>query len=110
MKIDNNCIFCKIINKEIPGKILFEDNDLVILQDIKPSAPYHHLIIPKQHIESIAHLENNDTQIISKLIFAAKKDALEAGLKGYKLIFNVGADGGQIISHLHLHLMGGWTK
>lgn len=108
MKTD--CIFCKIINKEVPGKILFEDNDLLILQDIKPSAPYHHLVIPKKHIESIAHLEKVDAKLVSKLVYAAKKDASNAGLKGYKLIFNVGQDGGQIINHLHLHLMGGWKN
>ena len=107
---DNNCIFCKIIAKEIPAKILMEDNNLIILQDIKPSAPFHHLIIPKEHIQSVAHLEEKDREIIAELFFAAKIDAEKAGLKGYKTIFNVGKEGGQIIDHLHLHLMGGWTK
>ncbi len=87
-----------------------ENEDLVILQDIKPSAPFHHLIIPKKHIRSIMDLEENDKEIITKLIFTAKQDAEKAGLKGYKLSFNVGREGGQIIDHLHLHLMGGWVK
>ena len=107
---DDNCIFCKIIAKEIPANILLENDNLIILQDIKPSAPFHHLIIPKQHIRSIAHLEEKDRDIIADLFFAAKADAEKAGLKGYKTTFNVGREGGQIIDHLHLHLMGGWIK
>ena len=107
---DPNCIFCKIINKEIPAEILLENENLLILQDIKPSAPFHHLIIPKEHIRSIMDLEEKDHEIVSELIFTAKKNAEEAGLKGYKLTFNVGREGGQIIDHLHLHLMGGWAK
>jgi histidine triad (HIT) family protein len=107
---DKNCLFCKIIAKEIPAKILFENDDLIILQDIKPSAPIHHLIVPKEHIPSIAHLREKDKKIIAELFFAAKEDAKKAGLKGYKTIFNVGREGGQIIDHLHLHLMGGWNK
>ena len=107
---DTNCIFCKIINKEIPGQIISENNDLIILQDIKPSAPIHHLIIPKKHISSIIDLKEEDEKIISKLIFAAKEDAKKSGLNGYKLSFNVGREGGQIIDHLHLHLMGGWKN
>jgi len=107
---DQNCIFCKIINKEIPAQILFENEKLLILQDIKPSAPFHHLIIPKEHIRSIMDLEEKDREIISDLIFTAKKNAEEAKLKGYKLSFNVGREGGQIIDHLHLHLMGGWIN
>jgi histidine triad (HIT) family protein len=107
---DPNCIFCKIINKEIPSEFIFENDNLVILQDIKPSAPFHHLMVPKEHIKSIADLEEKHKDIISELIFAAKKDAEKAGLKGYKLICNVGRDGGQIVDHLHIHLTGGWVK
>lgn len=107
---DKNCIFCKIIAKEIPAKILFENNDLIILQNIAPSAPVHHLIIPKEHIQSIAHLKEKDGEIIAELFWAAQADAKRAGLKGYKTVFNVGREGGQIIDHLHLHLMGGWNK
>jgi histidine triad (HIT) family protein len=106
----NNCIFCKIINKEIPATILLENEDLIVLQDIKPSAPFHHLIIPKKHIKSIAHLEEIDRKIIADLFFTAKEDAKKGGLKGYKTVFNVGRDGGQIIDHIHLHLLGGWNK
>ena len=107
---NENCIFCKIINKEIPAEILFEDEDLIVLQDIKPSAPVHHLIIPKEHIRSIMDLEEKDREIISKMFFTVRDDAKRAGLKGYKTVFNVGREGGQIIDHLHLHLLGGWSK
>lgn len=107
---EENCIFCKIINKEIPAKILFENNDLIVLQDIKPSAPIHHLVIPKEHIRSIMDLEEKDREIISKMFFTVRDDAKQAGLKGYKTVFNVGREGGQVIDHLHLHLLGGWTK
>lgn len=107
---DPNCIFCKIVNKEVPAKIMLENETLLILQDIKPSAPFHHLLIPKEHIRSIMDLQKKDTGLISQLIFAAKEDAEKANLKGYKLSFNVGRDGGQIIDHLHLHLMGGWQE
>lgn len=107
---DENCIFCKIIAKEIPAEVLFEDNDLIVIKDAKPSAPIHHLIIPKEHIQSVAHLEEKNSAIIAKIFLAAKEDAKKAGLKGYKTVFNVGPGGGQIINHLHLHLLGGWNK
>ncbi|MEK7593455.1 MAG: histidine triad nucleotide-binding protein [Patescibacteria group bacterium] len=105
-----NCVFCKIINKEIPSEIVYEDGEIMVFKDIRPSAPIHYLTVPKEHIESIMRLENSHQAIVSKLIFIAKKVAQDAGLKGYKLIFNVGREGGQIIDHLHLHILGGWNK
>jgi|SRR3989344_5613692 len=105
-----NCIFCKIINKEITAEIIHENNEVMVFKDINPLAPIHHLIVPKEHIQSITHIKDNNQEIIFKLIFTAKKVAEEIGLKGYKLVFNVGREGGQIIDHLHLHLLGGWTK
>src|SRR3989344_1409118 len=104
------CLFCSIAKKEIPADILYEDKVVVAFKDIKPLAPVHYLIMPKEHIESIGHLESNHAEVISKLIFTAKKLAEDANLKGYKLVFNVGREGGQIIDHLHLHLLGGWSK
>lgn len=105
----DNCIFCKIAKKEIPSSVVYEDDHLMAFNDIKPAAPVHVLIVPKEHIESIDHLQDNHDAIISKLIFTAKNIANEKGLKGYKLTFNVGRDGGQVIDHLHLHLLGGWV-
>lgn len=105
-----DCIFCKIINKQILADFLFEDSQLVAFKDIKPSAPVHYLLVPKEHIPSIAHLEGNHKEVLAALIYKAKDLASEAGLKGYKLVFNVGKEGGQVIDHLHLHLLGGWNK
>ena len=104
------CIFCKIINKEISSEIVYEDGEIMVFKDIRPSAPVHYLAVPKEHIESITRLENSHQAIIFKMIFIAKKAAQDAGLKGYKLVFNVGREGGQIIDHLHLHILGGWKK
>jgi histidine triad (HIT) family protein len=105
-----DCIFCKIAKGEVGSEVVFEDNDIKVFKDIKPSAPVHLLVIPKEHIQSIAHLEANHNEVISKLIYAAKDAAKNLGLKGYKLVFNVGREGGQVIDHLHLHLLGGWSE
>ncbi|OGY64961.1 MAG: histidine triad nucleotide-binding protein [Candidatus Harrisonbacteria bacterium RIFOXYA1_FULL_48_8] len=105
-----DCIFCKIAKKEIPAEVIMETAEVMAFRDTHPSAPVHYLVIPKEHIQSIAHLQNNHNEIIAKVIYAAKAVAEKIGLKGYKLVFNVGREGGQIIDHLHLHLLGGWTK
>ncbi|MEK7641112.1 MAG: histidine triad nucleotide-binding protein [Patescibacteria group bacterium] len=105
-----DCVFCKITKKEIPSEVIYEDDQLLAFKDIHPSAPIHYLVVPKEHIQSIAHLEENHSQIISKVIYAAKAVAAQLGMKGYKLVFNVGREGGQVIDHLHLHLLGGWSK
>ena len=105
-----DCIFCKISKKEVPADVIYEDGDLMAFKDIRPSAPVHILVIPKEHIQSIAHLEGNHRDILAGLIYAAKDLAVKSGLKGYKLVFNVGREGGQVIDHLHLHLLGGWNK
>jgi len=105
-----DCVFCKIAKKEITSKVIFENKDLMVFEDMHPSAPLHYLVIPKEHIQSIAHLEGNHKEVLSAIIYAAKDEAKKAGLKGYKLIFNVGREGGQLIDHLHLHLLGGWAK
>ena len=104
----SDCIFCKIAKKEIPADFVLENERIAAFKDIKPSAPVHYLVIPKEHIQSIAHLEDNHKEIITELIYSAKKLAVTLGLKGYKLVFNVGREGGQVIDHLHLHLLGGW--
>ena len=105
-----DCVFCKIINKVIAADVIYEDGEILIFKDIHPSAPIHYLAVPKEHIESITRLENSHQAIVFKMIFIAKKAAQDAGLKGYKLVFNVGREGGQIIDHLHLHILGGWKK
>lgn len=103
-----DCLFCKISKGEINSEVVYEDADVKVFKDIHPKAPVHLLVIPKIHIQSIAHLEADHNDIISKLIYTAKQVAQEAGLSGYKLVFNVGQEGGQVIDHLHLHVLGGW--
>lgn len=105
------CVFCKIANKEIKAEILFEDADIMAFKDTHPLAPTHVLVIPRKHIAGINDLGNSeeDVRLAGKMIIIAKKIAENAGIgkKGYKLLFRVGRDGGQEISHIHLHLLGG---
>ncbi len=106
----DNCIFCRIIKKEIPADIILENKDVVVFKDIKPSAPIHCLVVPKSHIQSIAHLEHGHKDVLTAIIYTAKDAAKSLGLKGYKLVFNVGREGGQVVDHLHLHILGGWSN
>ena len=105
-----NCIFCKIAEGSIPSDTIFEDKIVRVFKDINPKAPVHILVIPKEHVESIAHLEDGHAQIVAHMVDTAKKVAKDYGLKGYKLVFNVGREGGQVIDHLHLHILGGWPS
>jgi len=102
-----DCIFCKIIKKEAPAEIVFENDKIIAFKDINPKAPIHILIVPKKHIVSINHIEKEDKTLLGELFLAAKKIAKEKNLEGYKLLINVGRKGGQIIDHLHLHLLSG---
>ena len=103
------CIFCKIINKELPSTIIYEDDKFLAIKDIFPKAPLHLLVIPKKHIISVNYLEPKDKGLIGDLILLAKSIAKDQGTaeSGYRLSFNVGQDSGQTVAHLHLHLMGG---
>ena len=103
------CIFCKIINKEAPADIVYEDNSVIVFKDINPSAPIHLLIVPKKHIISINNLKEQDKELVGYMFLIAKKIAEEQDISktGYRLIINVGKGSGQIIDHLHLHLLGG---
>ncbi|TYT73401.1 histidine triad nucleotide-binding protein [Desulfobotulus mexicanus] len=107
-----DCIFCKIIRREIPSEFLLETEDLVVFRDINPQAPVHLLIVPKVHIRSINELEENHAPLVGRLFLAAKEMAMREGINtsGYKLQFNVEKGGGQEVFHLHLHLIGGWKK
>lgn len=101
------CIFCKIINKEIPSDIIYEDDKFIAFKDMNPKAPIHFLVVPKKHIPSIDHVEIEDKELMGELILVVQKIAREKNLKGYKLAINVGREGGQIIDHLHMHLLSG---
>lgn len=103
----NDCLFCKLVNKTIPTKIVYEDDEVFVFNDLYPKAAVHLLIIPKQHIESMLHLEDKDQSLMGKIMLLANKLALEHGLsKGYKLQVNTGINGGQEIFHLHVHVYG----
>ncbi len=102
----SKCIFCKIINKDIPAKIIYEDNDFLAFYDINPKAPIHFLIIPKLHIESLQHLQSEHTNLIGRLIIKANEIATNLGLEGYKTHINTGVKGGQEVFHLHIHILG----
>jgi len=103
------CIFCKIIKKEAPADIVYEDKDLVVFKDIHPKAPIHLLIVPKKHIESVKELSEDDKELVGKMILVSKKliKVFPEAEEGYRLVFNVGRGGGQIIEHLHLHFLAG---
>lgn len=102
-------VFSKIIRKEIPKDILYEDEIVIAFEDVHPIAPVHVLIIPKKPIESIATLEDGDVETIGRMFLVARDVARDLNIseKGYKLLIRVGRDGGQEIGHLHLHLLGG---
>lgn len=104
-----DCIFCKIVNKEVPSEAVYEDEKILAFKDINPVAPVHLLIIPKKHIISVDHLTSEDKELIGEMFFVAQKIAREQGVveSGYRLAFNVGRDAGQSVDHLHLHLIGG---
>lgn len=104
-----DCLFCKIAKKEIPAKIIYENEEILAFQDQNPIAPLHLLVIPQKHIPTINHIETEDKELLWNLFSAAKKIAQDQGVAetGYRLIFNVGRDAGQTIDHLHLHLLGG---
>lgn len=105
----DDCVFCNIVNKTIDSQLIFENNNLIVIKDILPKAPVHLLVIPKKHIAGVSSLEAGDEPLAGEMIFIAKGMAEKFGVAdtGYKLVFNVGRDGGQVIPHLHLHIMGG---
>jgi len=107
-----DCVFCKIIDRKISASIVYENDKIVVFKDIEPLAPIHLLVVPKKHIPSVDNLGINDKELIGDIILTAQKIARSYGLdkSGYKLVFNVGKGAGQMIDHLHLHLLGGWKN
>jgi histidine triad (HIT) family protein len=103
------CIFCRIVAGEVPANIVYQDEGFLAFRDILPRAPTHVLIIPKTHITSVAELAEEQQEIAGRLIIIAKNLAEREGIakKGYRLVINCGYEGGQLVPHLHLHLIGG---
>jgi histidine triad (HIT) family protein len=106
-----DCIFCKIIDRKIPAGIVYEDDKVLAFNDIKPVAPVHVIIIPKEHIADVMSLNGGNASIVADIHLAAAKIAAKMGIadKGFRLINNCGADAGQTVFHLHYHLIGGIT-
>ena len=105
----SNCLFCKIIAGEIPGKKLYEDDEMLAFFDINPMAPVHFLIVPKKHINSLLELEADDAALIGRLLYKAQELAKQQGCeeKGGRLVINTKSNGGQTVDHLHVHFLGG---
>lgn len=105
----SNCIFCKIIDGDIPSQKVYEDDDVFAFKDLNAQAPLHVLIIPKKHISSINALTADDAETVGKLYLAAKKIATDAGYAddGYRVVMNCGEAAGQTVFHIHLHLLAG---
>jgi histidine triad (HIT) family protein len=103
-----DCLFCKIVGKELPAEVVIEDQDFIVFKDIHPKAETHLLIIPKRHIDSVDTIKDDEAGLIGRLVITAQKLAQKLNLKSrYKLVFNVGRDGGQLIDHIHLHFLSG---
>ena len=108
----SDCIFCKIIKGQLPAKIVYQDKNIIAFHDIHPKAPVHVLVIPRKHIKSLQEIEETDKNLMGELLLAVKKVAAKLKIKdsGFKLVINNGEDSGQLVFHLHLHLLGGWKK
>lgn len=103
------CVFCKIVNKELPSKIEYEDEKYMAFYDINPKAPIHLLIIPKKHVENLNDMDESDISMISDMALLAKNLAKKLGIdkSGYRIVINNGPDSGQEVYHIHMHLLGG---
>ena len=104
-----DCIFCQIVAATVPSDIVYQDEELVAFRDINPQAPVHLLIIPKRHIPSLAHLPETESPLIGHMVNTANQLAKREGIleSGYRLVVNCGEEGGQLVPHLHMHLLGG---
>jgi len=104
-----DCVFCSIADKSLASEIIYESEEILVIPDIKPRAPIHMLVIPKKHIDSLVSLADLEIGLLGKLLDVARRSAAKRGLdsSGYKVVINVGSDGGQVVPHLHLHVLGG---
>ena len=111
MSLDPHCVFCKIIQKKIPSKIVYEDTTVTAFEDVNPQAPVHTLVVPNRHITDIHSMTEEDRELIGHLFFTARKIAKNKGLdsKGYRMVINNGSGAGQTVFHLHLHILSGRT-
>lgn len=104
MKMENDCIFCKIIRGDFNTEFVYENEHVVVFKDINPKAPVHLLVVPRVHVESLNELE--DKNLMSELLCAVKETTKKIGLKSYKTLINTGKEAGQEVFHLHIHILG----
>ena len=104
-----HCLFCRIVTKELPAKVVYETDEIVAFRDIHPLASTHVLVVPKKHVGSVQDLAREDAGLVGRMVLAAKEIAKAEGIAetGYRIATNVGPDAGQAVAHLHLHLLGG---
>ena len=105
--MSTDCIFCKIVNGDIPARKIYEDDSFIAFHDIKPMAKVHFLIVPKQHIETLKHCTEAQESLLGKALLLAPKLAESQNLLGFKTLINTGREGGQEVFHIHLHVFGG---
>ena len=107
--LNDSCLFCKIIKRQIPSKAVFENDEMMAFEDIRPQAPVHVIIVPKNHIETLASATDTDTLTVGKLVMAAREIARSKGIEkaGYRVVINCNKDAGQEVFHIHVHLLGG---
>jgi histidine triad (HIT) family protein len=105
----SECVFCKIIDGDIPSATVYEDDRVVAFEDVNPQAPTHVLIVPRSHIATLNDLTPDDGQTVGHMVYVAARIARQRGIResGYRTVFNVNADAGQAVFHIHLHLLGG---
>lgn len=102
-----DCLFCNIVSGQIAADKVFENDRVIAFNDIRPKAPVHVLVVPKEHIDSLAQTTDDQESLLGQLLLAINQVAQQKQLKGYKVAINTGREGGQVIDHLHLHLLGG---
>lgn len=108
--MDKDCVFCRIVREAAPADFLYKGRDIVVFKDIRPEAPIHLLVVPRKHIPTVNDLKEEDRLVVGEMFLKAAEVAEKLGIakRGYRLILNVERGGGQIIFHLHMHLLGGW--
>ena len=104
-----DCVFCKIIAGQIPSDVVYTDDKVIAFRDISPMAPVHLLIIPREHISTLNEINESQTSLVGHMVYVAKQLAKQQGIatKGYRVVLNCGPQGGQVVQHLHMHLLGG---
>lgn len=107
--MSDGCVFCRIATRDTPADIVYEDEEIIAFKDIYPKAPVHYLIVPKRHIESLARLEPDDTDLVGRCVHVARVLGERTGYaeRGYRLTCNSGPEGGQVVYHLHFHFLAG---